>query len=131
MDKVKVAIKRVGNTLKWILLFIFACVILCVAPIAFLYNLFRIFWKTRVGVGIDRLNGELRTVNYTLDVLGNVTVFNWFDHYTDRHPYGISGQSVSEVIFYRHQENKLTKLDKFLYVNIDKADRGHFEIFKI
>ena len=129
MDKIKIALKRVLNTLMWFLLFVFAITILCVAPIAFLYNLIKLFWKTRIGIGIDNLNNELRTVCYTLDVLGNVTVFNWFDHYKDRHSYGISGESVSEVLYYRNKENKLTKFDKFLYVNIDKIDKGHFNIF--
>ena len=129
MDKIKIALKRVLNTFKWFLLFVFAITILCVAPIAFLYNLIKLFWKTRIGIGIDNLNNELRTVCYTLDVLGCVTVFNWFDHYKDRHSYGISGESVSEVLYYRNKENKLTKFDKFLYVNIDKIDKGHFNIF--
>ena len=129
MDKVKVATKRILNLVKWIGLFIFALTILTISPIAFLYNLLRIFWKTKVGNGLDKLTGELRTVDYTLDVLGNVTVFNWFDHYTDRHPYGLSGQSISEVIYYRNKENKLTKFDKFLYTNINKLDKGHFDVF--
>mgnify|MGYP003560015354 CR=1 FL=1 len=126
----KIALKRILTTFKWIGLFFFAITILLVAPIAFLYNLFRLFYKSRIGVGIDDLNNELRTVNYTLDVLGNVTVFNWFDHYKDRHPYGISGQSVSEVLYYRNKQNKLTKFDAFLYRNINKADKGHFEVFE-
>ena len=130
MNKIKIALKRVLNTFKWFLLFVFAITILCVAPIAFLYNLIKLFWKTRIGIGIDNLDNELRTVCYTLDVLGNVTVFNWFDHYKDRHPYGISGQSVSEVLYYRNKQNKLTKFDAFLYRNINKADKGHFEIFE-
>ena len=130
MDKIKIALKRVLNTFKWFLLFVFAVTILCVAPIAFLYNLIKLFWKTKIGIGIDNLNNELRTVCYTLDVLGCVTVFNWFDHYKDRHPYGISGQSVSEVLYYRNKQNKLTKFDAFLYRNINKADKGHFEIFE-
>ena len=126
----KIALKRILTTFKWIGLFFFAITILLVAPIAFLYNLFRLFYKSRIGVGIDDLNNELRTVNFTLDVLGNVTVFNWFDHYKDRHPYGISGQSVSEVLYYRNKKNKLTKFDKFLYTSITKLDKVHFEVFE-
>ena len=129
MDKIKIALKRVLNTLMWVVLFIFALSVLLLTPVAFMYNLIRLFWKSKIGTGIDALNNELRTVCYTLDVLGCVTVFNWFDHYTDRHPYGISGESVSEVLYYRNKENKLTKFDKFLYVNIDKIDKGHFNIF--
>lgn len=124
------AIKRIFNLLKWIGLFIFALTILTVSPIAFLYNLLRIFWKTKVGNGLDKLTGELRTVDYTLDVLGNVTVFNWFDHYTDRHPYGLSGQSVSEVLYYRQKEGTLTKIDSIIYYSILKVDKTHFEVFK-
>ena len=126
----KIALKRISTLIMWIGLFIFAITILLTAPIAFMYNIFRLFWKSRIGIGIDDLNNELRTVNFTLDVLGNVTVFNWFDHYKDRYPYGISGQSVSEVLYYRNKQNKLTKFDAFLYRNINKADKGHFEIFE-
>ena len=125
----KIALKRILTTFKWIGLFIFAITILLVAPIAFLYNLVRLFWKTKIGNAIDRFNAEFRTVCYTLDVLGNVTVFNWFDHYTDRHPYGISAESVSEVLYYRSLEKKLSKIDNIIYRGIIKLDPVHFEIF--
>ena len=126
----KIALKRILTTFKWIGLFFFAIIILLVAPIAFLYNLFRLFYKSRIGVGIDDLNNELRTVNYTLDVLGNVTVFNWFDHHTDRHLYGISGETVSEVLYHRNKEGKLTKFDALIYKLVIGLDKKHFEVFE-
>ena len=129
MDKIKIALKRVLNTFKWFLLFVFAITILCVAPIAFLYNLIKLFWKTRIGIGIDNLNNELRTVCYTLDVLGNVTVFNWFDHWKDRPEYGISGQTISEVLYYRSISNTLDSKDRVIYKAIIVLDKKHFHIF--
>ena len=127
----KIALKRILTIIKWIFLMVFAYYFLkYLAPIAFVIGIYKIFWKSKVGKGLDDLGDDFRCVAFVLDKLGNVTVFNWFDHYKDRHPYGISGQSVSEVLYYRNKQSKLTKFGAFLYRNINKADEGHFEVFE-
>ena len=129
MDKIKIALKRVLNTLMWVVLFIFALTVLLLTPVAFIYNLIRLFWKSKIGTGIDALNYELRTVCYTLDVLGNVTLFNWIDHWKDRPEYGISGQTISEVLYYRSISNTLDFKDRVIYKAIIVLDKKHFHIF--
>ena len=120
--------KQVLTLLKWIALFVFAMIVLSLSPIAFVVNVFRLFWKRKVGKGIDRLNEDLRRVNYTLDMLGNVTLFKWIDHYTDRHQYGNYNETISFVLYNRYKENKLTWFDRFLYNTIKWLDKKHFEL---
>ena len=126
----KAALKRIATVFMWIGLFFVALIILASSPIAFIFNLFRLFWKKQIGSGIDHLNSDMRKVNLTLDVLANVTVFNWFDNHTDRHLYGNSGETVSEVLYHRNKEGKLTKFDALIYKLVIGLDKKHFEVFE-
>lgn len=125
-----IAIKRIWIILQWILIMIFALIILAFAPIFFFVGLVKIFWKTKIGNGLDALGDDLRCVNFVLDKLGNVTVFNWLDFSGPETPkYGLPHQTISEVLYLRNKVNKLTFLDNIIYGLIEKLDKGHFEVF--
>ena len=108
---------------------VFAIIILSFAPILFIIGLVKIFYKTKVGKGLDDLGDDLRCVAFVLDKLGNVTVFNWLDFKTDRPNYGNPTQTISEVLWMRSKIEKLTFLDKVIYNLITVFDKNHFEIF--
>lgn len=125
-----IALKRIGIILMWLGLILFAYFFLkYLVPIAFLIGLFKIFWKTKVGKGLDDLGDDLYSVGFVLDKLGNVTVFNWLDFKTDRPNYGKPKETISEVLWMRSKIEKLTFLDKVIYRLITVFDRNHFEIF--
>lgn len=126
----KIAFKRILTIIKWIFLMIFAIIILSFAPILFLIGLIKIFWKTKVGKGLDDLGDDLRCVALVLDKLGNVTIFNWLDFSSAETPkYGNPTQTISEVLYLRNKVNKLTFLDGLIFKLIDGVDKGHFEAF--
>lgn len=109
---------------------VFAIIILSFAPILFLIGLIKIFWKTKVGKGLDDLGDDFRCVALVLDKLGNVTVFNWLDFSSPETPkYGDPHQTISEVMYLRNKVNKLTFLDQIIFKMIDGVDKGHFEVF--
>ncbi|MCP6497791.1 hypothetical protein NL476_27905, partial [Klebsiella pneumoniae] len=81
-----------------------------IVPIAFVIGLFKIFWKTKIGRGLDELGDDFYSVCFVLDKLGNVTVFNWLDFKTDRPNYGKPKETISEVLWMRNTINKLTFL---------------------
>ena len=127
----KIALKRILTIIKWILLMVFAIIILSFAPILFLIGLVKIFYKTKVGKGLDDLGDDLRCVAFVLDKLGNVTVFNWLDFSSAETPkYGNPTQTISEVLYLRNKVNKLTFLDRLIFKLIDGLDKGHFEVFE-
>ena len=110
---------------------VFAIIILSFAPILFLIGLIKIFWKTKVGKGLDDLGDDLRCVALVLDKLGNVTIFNWLDFSSPETPkYGDPHQTISEVLFIRSKVHKLTFLDGLIFKLIDGVDKGHFEVFE-
>lgn len=122
------AFKRVGILIMWLVVFVFAlCLIATFSPFAFLYNLIRLFYKKKVGNGLDALNSDLRKVNYTLDLLGNVTLFSWIDHKKDRHEYGNYNETISIVLHKREKANQMTWFDKTVYWFITLFDRKHFK----
>ena len=126
----KVALKRILTIIKWIFLMVFAIIILSFAPIFFLIGLVKIFYKTKVGKGLDDLGDDLRCVALVLDKLGNVTIFNWLDFSSAETPkYGNPTQTISEVLYLRNKVNKLTFLDGIIFKLIDGVDKGHFEVF--
>lgn len=127
----KVALKRILTIIKWIFLMVFAIIILSFAPILFIIGLIKIFYKTKVGKGLDDLGDDLRCVAFVLDKLGNVTVFNWLDFSSAETPkYGNPTQTISEVLWMRSKIEKLTFLDKVIYNLITVFDKNHFEIFE-
>lgn len=127
----KAALKRILTIVKWISLMVFAIIILSFAPLLFLIGLIKIFWKTKVGKGLDDLGDDLRCVAFVLDKLGNVTVFNWLDFSSAETPkYGNPAQTISEVLHLRNKVNKLTFLDRLIFKLIDALDKGHFEVFE-
>ena len=126
----KIALKRIWVIIQWVLIMIFAYYFLkYVVPIAFLIGLFKIFWKTKIGKGLDELGDDFYSVNFVLDKLGNVTVFNWLDFKTDRPNYGKPKETISEVLYMRERIGKLTFLDKLIYKLITVFDKDHFKIF--
>lgn len=127
----KIALKRILTIIKWIFLMVFAIIILSFAPILFLIGLVKIFYKTKVGKGLDDLGDDLRCVAFVLDKLGNVTVFNWLDFSSAETPkYGNPTQTISEVLYMRNKVNTLTFLDRLIFKLIDGLDKGHFEVFE-
>lgn len=76
---------------------------------------------------MDALNSDLRKVNYTLDLLGNVTLFSWIDHKKDRHEYGNYNETISIVLHKREKANQMTWFDKTVYWFITLFDRKHFK----
>lgn len=127
----KIALKRILTIIKWIFLMVFAIIILSFAPILFLIGLVKIFYKTKVGKGLDKLGSDLRNINLSLDEMGCLTVFNWLDFSTDdRAKYGIPGQKISYVLYLRNKSNQLTFLDNLIYKLIVKLDKPHFEVFE-
>lgn len=128
----KIALKRIVTIIKWISLMVFAYYFLkYLAPIAFVIGIYKIFWKSKVGKGLDDLAVDLRNVNLCLDELGCVTVFKWLDFSNDgRAKYGIPGEKISYVLYLREKQNKLTFLDRLIFKLIDGLDKGHFEVFE-
>ena len=126
----RIALKRIWTVIMWILIMVFAFVILAFAPLIFFIGLFKIFWKRKVGTGLDQLGKDLRNVNLSLDELGCLTVFNWLDFSKDKPKFGIPGQKISYVLYLRHKVNKLTFLDKVIYGLITTFDKKHFEVFE-
>lgn len=128
----KQALKRIWTIIMWVALMLFAYFFLkYLVPIAFVIGLVKIFYKTKVGKGLDKLGSDLRNINLSLDEMGCLTVFNWLDFSTDdRAKYGIPGQKISYVLYVRNKSNQLTFLDNLIYKLIVKLDKPHFEVFE-
>ena len=127
---VRTAFNRVFKVIIWIVIFLFALAILGLSPLLFAWYVFQLFYKKKVGLALDKLAKQLRDINLVLDVLGNVTVFNWIDNYTDRHEYGNPDETISYVLFCRSKQGKLTNFDKLIYKLIILVDKDHFKVFE-
>lgn len=125
-----IAIKRILTVIMWLLLMFFALVILGLTPIAFLIGIMFMFYKRKIGTGLDVLGHDLYKMCYTLDVLGNVTIFNWLWFMFKRsegYKFGNINQTISEVLAYNHQSHTLTRFGRLLYNIINTLDPGHFD----
>lgn len=126
----RIAIKRILTVIMWLLLMFFALVILGLTPIAFLTGLIFIFYKRKIGTGLDDLAYDLYKVTYVLDVLGNVTIFNWLWFMFKRsegYKFGNIDETISLVLRRNYDTNTLTKFGRWLYTAINTIDPGHFD----
>ena len=126
----RIAIKRILTVIMWLLLMFFALVILGLTPIAFLTGLIFIFYKRNIGTGLDDLAYDLYKVTYVLDVLGNVTIFNWLWFMFKRsegYKFGNIDETISLVLRRNYDTNTLTKFGRWLYTAINTIDPGHFD----
>ena len=125
-----IAIKRILTVIMWLLLMFFALVILTLTPIAFLTGLVFIFYKRKIGTGLDNLAHDLYKVTYVLDVLGNVTIFNWLWFMFKRskgYKFGNLDETISLVLQRNYETKTLTKFGAWIYVAINTLDPGHFD----
>ena len=127
----KIAFKRIKTILMWIIIGFFSFYLLkYVAPVAFIIGCFLLFYRKTIGTGLDDLAIDLKKVNYTLDLLGNVTIFNWlwFLFKTkDGYRFGNSGETVSVVLKRNYDMETLWGLGYPLYNIINRLDPGHFD----
>jgi hypothetical protein len=130
----KTALKRIKTILMWIIIGILSFYLLkYVAPIAFIIGAFMLFYKKTIGIGLDDLAIDLRKVNYTLDLLGNVTIFNWLWFLfksKDGYKFGKVRETISYVLKVNYEQGTLRYLGKSLYNIINKLDPGHFDNLK-
>ena len=126
--------KRLLNLLQWLLLFVIATVILIVfCPIAFIIGVISKFWRKTLGVGLDDFTENLSNVTYTLDLLGNVTLFDWLWFIWKKregYKFGQRGETISYVLWKNVKQKTITKTGNYLYNLINFFDNGHFEIFE-
>ena len=130
----KTALKRIKTVLMWIIIGILSFYLLkYVAPIAFIIGAFMLFYKKTIGTGLDDLAVDLRKVNYTLDLLGNVTIFNWLWFLfksKNGYKFGNVRETISYVLKVNYEAETLRYLGKPLYNIINKLDPGHFNNLK-
>lgn len=127
----EIALKRVLTLLQWIIIGLLAFYILkYIAPVAFIVGLFFMFWKQKVGSGIDKLSTDLRSVSYCFDLLGNVTIFNWlwflFKKKEGR-KFGNCTETISFVLQRNYEKETLTNFGLWWYKFIQFIDPEHFE----
>ncbi|MDR6548550.1 hypothetical protein J2810_004640 [Chryseobacterium rhizosphaerae] len=126
--------KRILTLLQWLLLFVLAIVILIVfSPICFIIGVISKFWRKKVGQGLDDFTENLAAVTYTLDLLGNVTLFDWLWFVwkkKDGYKFGQKGETISYVLWKNVKQKTITKIGLYLYSTINFFDEGHFEIFE-
>ena len=130
----KTALKRIKTIFMRILIAIFSFYLLkYVAPIAFIIGIFMLFYRKTIGTGLDDLAADLRKVNYTLDLLGNVTIFNWLWFLfksKNGYKFGNVRETISYVLKVNYEQGTLRYLGKPLYNIINKLDPGHFDNLK-
>lgn len=127
----KAAIKRVINILKWFGLMIFAIVVLVIFMIpSFIIGLVSKFWRKKIGTGLDEYGEDLHKLSFTLDLLGNVTIFNWLWFLfktSNGYKFGNIRETISYVLHQNFKTKTLTKFGNFLYITIIYVDKKHFE----
>lgn len=127
----RAAARRVGLVLLWIIIFIVAIIVLIAfAPPAFIVGVISKFFRKKVGTGFDELAVDLRGLNVAIDLLGNVTVFNWlwFLFKTkEGYKFGSYRETISFVLKINHDAGTLRFFGRPLYNFINFLDRGHFD----
>lgn len=130
----KTAFKRIKTILMWVIIGILSFYLLkYVAPIAFIIGAFMLFYRKTIGIGLDDLAVDLKKVVYTLDLLGNVTIFNWFWFLfktKNGYKFGNTRETISYVLKVNYEAGTLKYLGKPLYNIINKLDPGHFDNLK-
>ena len=126
--------ERIKTLLSWIGLFLFGLIILTIfVPLTFLAGIISKFWRRKIGEGFDELTRNLKAATYTIDLMGNVTVFDWvwFLFKTkEGYRFGQVGETISFVLWKNKKENTLVKLGPGLFSLIDFFDPGHFNVFE-
>lgn len=105
-------------------------IVLAFAPLAFIAGLFFIFFRRKIGNALDELGADLKKVAFTLDLLGNVTIFNWLWFWFKKKPgahFGEIGETISEVLAKNMRTDTLTGFGRFWVCVINKFDPGHFD----
>lgn len=127
----RIAIERIGLVLMWIVIFILGSAVLIIfVPPAFLVGVGAKFFRKKVGAGLDELAYDLRGLNVAIDILGNVTVFNWLWFLfksKDGYKFGSYRETISYVLKMNYDAGTLRFLGMPLYNFINFVDRGHFD----
>ena len=127
----RVALTRIKSVAVWLLIFIFAVIILVVfVPPAFMVGLIAKFFRRKIGAGLDELAADLRGLNLVLDILGNVTIFNWLWFLfksKDGYRFGSYKETISFVLKLNYDAGTLRFLGLPLYNFINFLDKGHFD----
>ena len=125
----KTAFKRIKTIVMWIIIGIFSFYLLkYIIPISFIIGCFLLFYRKTIGTGLDDLAIDLKKVNYTLDLLGNVTIFNWlwFLFKTkDGYKFGNFNETISSALGKNERDKTLSKTGKLLVKILDFLDKNH------
>ncbi|AYO58175.1 hypothetical protein CO230_08610 [Chryseobacterium sp. 6424] len=131
----KAAVNRVLVVLMWIGLMLFAFYVLkYVIPVAFVIGVFSKFFRSKIGTALDEFAADFRGVTYTLDVLGNVTIFNWLWFLFKQksgYRFGNVNETISFVLWMNRQSGTLRPPGLLIYRGIELLDRKHFEVFEL
>lgn len=127
----KKAIERIGLVLMWVVIFIIATIVMIIfVPPAFLVGVGAKFFRKKVGAGLDELAYALRGLNVAIDILGNVTVFNWLWFLfksREGYKFGSYRETISFVLKMNFDAGTLRFLGMPLYKFINFVDEGHFD----
>ncbi|MXV39382.1 hypothetical protein GO491_11955 [Flavobacteriaceae bacterium Ap0902] len=124
----KLAIKRIGIVLLWLLIVLLSVLLLVLTtPITLPMFLYKTFNKKNIGQGLDLLQKDLRNIAYAIDLVGNATLFDWIDIFPNKHPYGEPREPISFVLYKRFRDDCLTKFDTCVMAFILLFDKNHFE----
>lgn len=124
------------NQIKQLLLWMFLCVValvllVLVSTIAVIVGTPRLFWKRKVGEGLDDLILYFKKVAISIDQLGNVSGFKKLDFVFIRpstgYPFGDEDETISYALGENHKLGTLRPMGKLLYNLINTIDPGHFE----
>lgn len=130
----KIALLRIKILLIWVLLLLFGTLVLGLFGIpSFIVGIISKFWKKKVGEGFDEFTVDLRNTNIVIDILGNVTIFNWlwFLFKTKGgYKFGNIKDTISFVLWMNKKNGTLKYLGEPLYSTINFFDKGHFNIFE-
>lgn len=123
--------KKIIDLLKWIGLGTFAYFMLkyFLLP-TFIIGLFTTFYGKKARTGISTLSDDFTSISVLLDILGNVTIFNWtwFIWKTKNgYRFGNRKETISYVLKINQENGTLTLIGLALFNIINTIDKGHFE----